>query len=552
MSRLELANLLFPEVDYEKMSIESLLAKYPERNQNVCDRIAPSPTGYFHFGNLFTALVNWKYARQNDGIFYLRVEDTDQLRKVDDAVDVLLASLDKFGLNIDEGPEIGGEYGPYFQSERREIYLVFIKYLVSQGLAYPCWMSAAEIESIRSLQTEKKLIPGIYGEFSKYRNFTPDQLAQTYHSAGDTFEVIRFRSPADLTHKITFNDEIRGEISMIDNYNDIVILKKDGLPTYHLAHIVDDTLMRTSLVMRGEEWLTSVPLHIQLFKSFGLKVPAYAHVAPICKLDQGKKRKLSKRHDPEANVAFFFQKGYQTQALIEYIMTLADSSFEDRRKDHVESDLSEFHFELSKMSVSGSLFDQQKLDRIANSHLSQVSTEELYNQTLDRARIYHPDYAKLLQNHPDYAKFAINIERFTPKDPKRYTTYADVMAQTINFFDEIFISGEVRQSIVELINSTFSAEMLDSLQLFISDYSANFNLENDTEVRFNQLKEIGGKYGFAANNAQFKEGGYVGKVGDLAMFLRIKLLNSKQTPDLFSMMKVMGRERVISRLMFYS
>ncbi len=555
MTRAELANLLFPQIT---TTIPELLTKYPHRPQPVCDRIAPSPTGYFHFGNLYTAILNWKFAQQNHGVFYLRVEDTDQARKIDDAVDVVINALKKFGISIDEGP-IGennteiGEYGPYFQSSRKEIYLTFIKHLITEGLAYPCWMTPEELDQIRTNQTEKKLIPGIYGEFSKYRAYTPDQLAQKYHEENDTFAVIRFRSPGNLTNKITFSDAIRGEISMIDNYNDIVILKGDGLPTYHLAHIVDDTLMRTSHVMRGEERLTSVPLHLQLFKAFDLTPPIYAHLAPICKLDQGKKRKLSKRHDPEANVAFFFEKGYSTQGLIEYIMTLADSNFEDRRKDHSEEDLNKFHFDLAKISTSWPLFDQQKLNRINNSYLSKIPTEELYQQVLERATTYQPEYAKLLIEQPDYAKSAINIERFTEKDPKRYTTYADVMHQTLLFFDAPFAEENAehtqRENFASISQIEIYQQHTEAVNAFLDDYLEQFNLETDTLTRFEQLKKIWQAHGFAPNNAEFKTGNYKGKAGDLAMILRILLLKAKQTPDLFSVMKVMGKERVKQRIL---
>jgi glutamyl-tRNA synthetase len=336
---------------------------------------------------------------------------------------------------------------------------------------------------------------------------------------------------------------------MIDNYNDIVILKKDGLPTYHLAHIVDDTLMRSSLITRGDEWLTSVPLHLQLFGAFNLPAPKYAHLAPVCKLDQGKKRKLSKRHDPEADVNFLFEKGYSVSGILEYLMTLADASFEDWRRDNPDATLSDFHFSLDKMNVSGPLFDEVKLQWVNNGYLSKISTEELFTQTLEWAKAFQPAFSSLLLSVPEYAKAAMNIERHTEKDPKRFTLYSDVQQQILFFFDEEWEKGkESRQELLQTISSS-EGNPYPSLQEFVREYSEVLDLEtDDVLVRFDQLKQLGKKYGYATNNAEFKAGGYVGKIGDLAMVLRIQLCNAKQTPDLFSVMKVMGKSRVVERL----
>lgn len=303
--------------------------------------------------------------------------------------------------------------------------------------------------------------------------------------------------------------------------------------------------------MRGEEWLTSVPLHLQLFKAFDLAVPTYAHLAPICKLDAGKKRKLSKRQDPEANVAFFFERGYSTQGLMEYIMTLADSSFEDWRKAHPQTNLDEFYFDMSKISVAWPLFDQQKLDRINNNYLSQLPISELYQQTLERALNYAPEYANYLQAEPNYAQAAINIERFTEKDPKRYTTYQDVKEQSINFFDqEREKNRSQREAELKAFLASFekAATLKEHTAACLQEYQTVFSLETDTLTRFEQLKEIWEKHGFAPNNATFKTGNYLAKVGDIAMILRILLLNTRKTPDLCSLMKVMGKERVIQRI----
>lgn len=547
-TRYDVAELLLPGVDSD---IQKLIQKYPKRDC-VCTRIAPSPTGFLHFWSLFMALINWKYAKQNKGVFFLRIEDTDQKREVEWAATSLVKSLKKFWIEIDEWPIGDNEteiwnYGPYVQSKRADFYKVFIKYLIEEGVAYPCWMSEEELNEIRDQQMKNKQIPWIYGEFSKYRSYSPDEAIAKYHEMWDSFSVIRFRSPADLTKKIIFSDELRGVVSMIDNYNDIVILKWDWLPTYHLAHIVDDTLMWTSLVMRWDEWLTSVPLHLQLFKAFSIPAPKYAHVAPISKLDEWKKRKLSKRHDPEADVRFFFEKWYATQWLIDYILTLASSSFEDWRKDNQLASLSEFNFDLQKMTVAAPLFDEIKLQWINNQYLSAISTEQLFKETLEWAEDYDLEFASLLKSEPEYYQAAMNIERHTEKDPKRFTVYSDVRNQILFFSDEEWKKWESSRKELLAENENFS-----NLQDFVKAYIDEVNLENVEVLQwFEQLKEIWKRFGYAWNNAEFKQWWFVWKVGDLAMFLRIQLCNAKQTPDLFSLMKVMWKDRVKQRLWEY-
>lgn len=547
-TRQDVADLLLPDIDSD---IQKLLSQYPERNK-ICTRIAPSPTGFLHFGSLFMALINWKYAKQNNGIFFLRIEDTDQKREVEWAATSLVQSLKKFWIEIDEWPIWENEsdlwnYWPYIQSKRANFYKVFIKYLIERWLAYPCWMSEEELNQIREQQMKNKQIPWIYGEFSKYRSLSPDEVIEKYHEMWDSFSVIRFRSPADLTKKIIFSDELRWVVSMIDNYNDIVILKWDWLPTYHLAHIVDDTLMRTSLVMRWDEWLTSVPLHLQLFQAFWLQAPKYAHVAPISKLDEWKKRKLSKRHDPEADVRILFERWYATQWLIDYILTLASSSFEERRKDHQLDPIDWFNFELQKMTAAAPLFDEVKLQRINNQYLSAISTDKLFEETLERAESFDHEFATLLKSDSEYYKAAMNIERHTEKDPKRFTTYADVKNQILFFSDDIRNNWKwIRTSLLSE-NENFA-----NLQDFVRTYIEEVKLDNtDILWWFEQLKEIGKRFWYASNNAEFKQWGFIWKVWDLAMFLRIQLCNAKQTPDLFSLMKVMGKERISKRLNEY-
>ena len=421
-TRIDIADKIFPDVH---QTIADLQAEFPARSNPVCTRFAPSPTGFLHIGGIYASFVSQKFAKQSGGTFLLRIEDTDQKREVEGAVQLIIDYMKRFGIEIDEGP-IGPHnadqwaYGPYTQSQRKHIYNVFVKHLISQGLAYPCRMSEADLEAVREQQTKTKVTPGIYGNYSLRRNKTPEEcLAQI---EADPNFVIRFRSHGDLTKRIVFDDVIKGKIEMIDNYNDIVLIKSDGLPTYHLAHIADDHLMRTSHVTRGEERLTSVPLHLQLFAAFNLTAPKYCHIAPLLKLDNGNKRKLSKRHDPEADIGYFFQEGYATQGIVEYLINIVDAKFEDRQKANPDKTYHDFTIHLEDMNTAGSLFDLTKLRSVNNAYLSKISTEQLYTESLAWAQTYKPDLAELMLSDPAYTQAAVGIDRHTEKEPKRVTT----------------------------------------------------------------------------------------------------------------------------------
>jgi glutamyl-tRNA synthetase len=344
---------------------------------------------------------------------------------------------------------------------------------------------------------------------------------------------------------VIFEDLLRGRIDMMDNYNDIVLIKKDGLPTYHLAHIVDDHLMRMSHIIRAEEWMPSVPLHLQLFAACGLQAPIYCHLAQILKLDEGKKRKLSKRKDPEANVAYFFENGYAVQGILEYLINLIDSKFEDWQKENLDKTYVDFEIKLEDMNKAGALFDLVKLQSVNNGYLSRIPTQRLYEESLARAQTYRPELAQIMLSDPAYTQAALNIERHTPKDPKRFSTYADIESQLRFFFDtEREKLQATKPALPEIITH-------ESMQKFIPEYMEKLDLTMSVEDRFAQLKEIGKTYGFASSNAEFKEGGYIGKTGDLAMFLRIQLCCATQTPDLYSVMQVMGKERMTHRLLSF-
>lgn len=544
MTYSDLAELLFPDITE---TIADLEARYPERTWNpIVTRIAPSPTGFFHIGNLFTAIVNERVAHQDNGVFFWRVEDTDQSRKVKWAVEAVISNMQELGLPIDEwplGPDFAdvGAYGPYTQSQRMQLYHTFAKALVAKGLAYPCWMSSEELDTIRTEQRKTKKAPGIYGNYSLWRNKSVEEYSDQYKK--DPNCVLRFRSPGDLKARIVFEDINRWKVSMQDNYNDHVLLKSWlTLPTYHLAHIVDDHLMRTTYVTRGEERLTSVPLHLQLFEALELTAPAYCHLPLILKLDNGKKRKVSKRHDPEFNIQYLYEEGFAPEWLIMFVLTLIDSAYEDWQKENPDTHYSEYRIDLERMSSSGMLRDTTKLRHINNIYLSRISNQDLYTEVLHRAQQYRPEYAALLESDPDYALAALSIERHTELDPKRFDTYADTESQVRFFFDSEY--DRLWADHAEL-PEMMTPELVDQ---FLALYEEKLDLTLTTPERFDQLKAIGKQLWFAANNREFKEGGYIGKIGDLAMRVRIQLSCQKRTPDLYSMMQVMGRERVFARL----
>lgn len=550
----DLSDLMFPNID---QTIADLQAKYPARQNLICSRFAPSPTWFLHIWWVFAAFVAWRFIKQNEWTFLLRIEDTDQKRKVEWAVSSLLESMRRFWIEINEW-NLGlnwadiWDYWPYTQSERKNLYHIFVKELIAKWLAYPCWMSNEEIDKIREEQQKSKIMPWIYGNYSIYRNKSAEELIQKVKS--DSNYIIRFRSHGNTQAKIVFEDLLRWKVNMWDNYNDIVLIKSDGLPTYHLAHIVDDHLMRVSHIIRAEEWLTSVPLHLQLFQAFDLPAPKYCHLAQLLKIDSEteKKRKLSKRHDPEANVEYFFENGFAIQWILDYLYTIMDSSFEDWQKENPDKTFLYLEFKIENMNKSGALFDLVKMTSVNNDYLSRISTDQLLKEGLEWAEKYNLELAELMKEDFDYTKAALNIERHTEKDPKRFSTFLDIESQLKFFFDwereKLIKSLKLKvESWDEEFKKLADFDM-NIISKFIDEYLSVLDLIITVEEWFDQLKMIWKKYWFAANNAEFKEGGYIWKIGDLAMILRLALCASTKTPDLFSVMKVLWKERIKHRL----
>ena len=544
MNYKDLADLIFPnakEISYYE-------EKYPNRNLKegaVVTRYAPSPTGVMHIGGLYQALIAKKLSKQTDGVFFLRIEDTDQKREIENGVSEIVSSLKDFGMEADEGmltdTEEKGNYGPYKQSLRKEIYQAYAKYLIEQGKAYPCFCTPEDVEQIRQKQESAKIRPGYYGVWAKCRNITVEEAIEKIKN-GDKY-IIRFKSLGREDRKIKHHDIIKGNVDFPENDQDVVIIKADGLPTYHFAHAIDDHLMHTTHVIRGDEWLSSVPLHLQLFHELGFKAPKYAHIAPIMKNDDGNKRKLSKRKDPEAAVSYYAKEGIPAEAVKEYLLNIANSSFENWRRQNKDKSIDEFELQLNKMSVSGALFDMVKLLDVSKIVISKMSAEEVYEKSLNWATKYDENLAKLLENK-EYALKVFGIERGNQKPRKDIAKWSDVMENIEYMYDESFKS-QLHKDEYQVINDKEDIKKI--LKLYIEKY---YDANDDKQTWFNKIKELAGEMGYAKEVKEFKAnpGVYKAHVGDVSTVIRIALTKRTNTPDMYEIMKVLGKDRVISRL----
>lgn len=544
MNYKDLADLIFPnakEISYYE-------EKYPNRNLKegaVVTRYAPSPTGVMHIGGLYQALIAKKLSKQTDGVFFLRIEDTDQKREIENGVSEIVSSLKDFGMEADEGmltdTEEKGNYGPYKQSLRKEIYQAYAKYLIEQGKAYPCFCTPEDVEQIRQKQESAKIRPGYYGVWAKCRNITVEEAIEKIKN-GDKY-IIRFKSLGREDRKIKHHDIIKGNVDFPENDQDVVIIKADGLPTYHFAHAIDDHLMHTTHVIRGDEWLSSVPLHLQLFHELGFKAPKYAHIAPIMKNDDGNKRKLSKRKDPEAAVSYYAKEGIPAEAVKEYLLNIANSSFENWRRQNKDKSIDEFELQLNKMSVSGALFDMVKLLDVSKIVISKMSAEEVYEKSLNWATKYDENLAKLLENK-EYALKVFGIERGNQKPRKDIAKWSDVIENIEYMYDESF-NSQLHKDEYQVINDKEDIKKI--LKLYIEKY---YDANDDKQTWFNKIKELAGEMGYAKEVKEFKAnpGVYKAHVGDVSTVIRIALTKRTNTPDMYEIMKVLGKDRVISRL----
>ena len=545
MTYKELADLIFPnakEISYYE-------EKYPRRNlpegaQVI--RVAPSPTGNVHIGTIYQALINKKVARQTDGVFFVRIEDTDQKREVEGGITQIIESLKSFDLEPDEGMinenEWKGNYGPYKQSLRKDIYQSYAKYMLEQGKAYPCFATPEELNEMREKQKAAKVKTGYYGVWATDRNLSLDQMAEKIKN-GVPY-IIRFKSPGREDRKIKHKDIIKGNVEFPENDIDEVIIKSDGLPTYHFAHVVDDHLMGTTIVTRGDEWLSSVPLHLQLFQEIGFRAPKYAHTPTLLKNDEGNKRKISKRKDPEAAASYYEELGIPSLAVKEYLLNIANSSFENWRRQNKETSIDEFDFQLNKMSVSGALFDMVKLNDVSKIVISRYTAEEVYNEALKWAKIHDQELVEILEKDQEYTLKVLGIERGNQKPRKDIAKWSDIKENIIYMYDDKFLDSK-QEYPYQVINE--KDEINKILNLYIEKY---YNPDDDKQTWFDKIKQLSNELGYAAEVKEFKANPelYKAHVGDVSTVLRVALTGRTNTPDMYEIMQVLGKESVIQRL----
>ncbi|MBP3301388.1 MAG: glutamate--tRNA ligase [Clostridia bacterium] len=538
----QMAQLLFPHITKTPADYEVI---YPPRNlpQGAkVTRIAPSPTGFMHFGNLYGALIDERLAHQSGGVFYLRIENTDAKREVEGAVDVILTSLNAFGLKFDEGATAGedkGNYGPYRQRDRAEIYQTIAKDLVERGLAYPCFCTEEDLQQLHDRQEAEGANFGYYGKWAVHREITPDE-AKALMDEGKPY-VVRFRSPGVDGNRIKYKDLAKGEIEMPENCNDIVLLKSDGIPTYHFAHVVDDHFMRTTHVVRGEEWLSTFPYHLQMFDVIGWEKPAYVHTAHMLKFDEGSKRKLSKRKDPEARLTYYLQQGYPADCVIEYLMTVLNSNFEEWRRKNPEADLNEFPFKAEKMGIAGAVFDIDKLNDISKNLICKMSGEEVYEATAKWAKEYNPEFYALLTRDEAYSKAILSIGRGGKKPRKDFTVWSDVPDYMAFFFDETFTT-----------DYPFPENMpKEDILRVLKEYPAQYyDANDDQQTWFEKVKKLTEAMGYAVDMKAYKADptAFPGSVADISAVLRVAVTGRTASPDTFAVMSILGKETVLDRL----
>ena len=542
MDLKKLASTLIPDEDlidpdkYEEIYPERTLPKGAE-----VTRLAPSPTGFIHLGNLFSALADERMAHTTGGVFYLRIEDTDDKRKVEGAVESVIRSLKYFGIKFDEGAEIQSKlnvYGPYYQRQRAKIYRTYAKRLIEQGYAYPCFCTSEELDKIREEQNAEKLTPGYYGKYAKCRNLSEEEIYKNLEE-GKPF-VLRLRSQGNISNKVTFRDAIKGDITVTENDQDVVILKSDGIPTYHFAHAIDDHFMRTTLVIRGEEWLSSLPIHLELFKVLGFRTPRYAHTSSLMKIDNGNKRKLSKRKDPELSLDYYRSAGYYPEAVVKYLMTILNSNYEEWELKNPQADWRDFKFRIDKMSHSGTLFDLDKLSDISRTEISKLSAEDCYAFLNSWVNEFGSDSDKLHFADAAYIIKILNLIMGTGgkkrrKDIERAEQGVRLMDY---FFDDTFKPQYVLRFDDKTVNTV------------LTEFAATYDPADDNSTWFAKVKAIAPKVGFAAEMSDYKKNPEVfrGSVSDVAEILRIAVTGSANSPDLCTIMGILGKERSLARL----
>ena len=542
---VKMAELLLPEVTERPEDIETRCPNRELAPGARVTRLGPSPTGFIHLGNLYGAFVDERLAHQSEGVFYLRIEDTDDKRYVEGAVETIIDSLDFFGIRFDEGATKEGEvgvYGPYHQSQRAEIYHVFVRELVEEDMAYPCFLTEDEIAAIRQQQEDAKEMTGIYGEYAKYRDITPEE-AEEKIKAGMPY-VMRLKSdgkPGEEAAAITVEDGIRGTLTMPENFQDVVILKTNGIPTYHFAHVVDDHLMRTTHVVRGEEWLSTLPVHVELFNKLGFELPVYCHTAQLMKIgEDGNKRKLSKRKDPELALDYYRQAGYHPQAVREYLLTILNSNYEEWRKENPDSDADEFEFTMEKMSNSGALFDINKLNDVSKDTLVRISAADLYDFLEEWAEKYRPEILPYITEDREYMLKILDLGRDGNKPRKDFITAGQMFDFVSYFFDDFFkIEDEIPQEVTK-----------EDAKAILEGYLATYDHNDDQSGWFEKIRTMAAEMGYAAKPKDYKKHPeeYKGHVGHVSTVIRIAVMGRSQSPDVWEIQQILGEERTVARI----
>ncbi len=548
MTKLEkLAKAIFPELT-DADTIEYLEEKFPPRNisENAkVTRIAPSPTGSMHLGNLYGALADERIAHSAapDGVFYLRIENTDDKREVPGAVEKIIKYLGAFGINFDEGATTDGdmgEYGPYRQRSRAKYYHIVARKLILDGRAYPCFCSEEDLEKAHKAQEENKENFGYYGKYAVHRDMDIDEAVAKIE-AGEKF-VLRFRSLGDASKKVEFKDSIKGKLSFPENDQDFVLLKSDGIPTYHFAHVVDDHFMRTTDVVRGEEWLSTLPWHVELWRACGFKMPRFCHTAQVMKLDEetGTKRKMSKRKDPECTLGFYFEKGYPAKSVIEYLMTLLNSNFEQWRSANKDASYKDFQFKASNMGNSGAMFDLAKFNDVSKNIIAFMSADEVYEGVTEWARENDEEFYKILTENEQYAKDYLAIGRGGKKPRKDFACWSEVKSFVSYYYDDMFKREDEYPANIPL----------DERCEILADYINMYSPDDDNNGWFEKVKELSEKYGYTSDMKAYKADpdAFKGSITDVSNVIRVAITGRLNSPDLCSVMKVMGKDRVIARL----
>jgi glutamyl-tRNA synthetase len=544
----ELANLLFKHVTGTR---EELLEKFPPRNK-VTTRFAPSPTGFLHIGGVYTSLICRKFASQNNGVFFLRIEDTDKKREQEDSKDIILRCFNEFGIKIDEGVSFDeteiGNYGPYVQSKRIDIYHILAKYLVENGYAYPCFCTEEELNEIRDYQVKNKLTPGYYRNFAKYRDYDFDKVKELIEN--NVPYTLRFRVPDDIEERIEFDDLIKGHIEMENNVNDFVLLKENGIPTYHFAHACDDTLMHTTNVIRGDEWLSSVPVHIQLFNALNFERPQYAHVAPVMKQDGESRRKLSKRKDPESSSEFYLQEGYPIKSIYVYLYTLINSNFEEWYLNNQDKDINEFEMSFDNMSISGALYDLTKLNSISSEILYKEDREVLLNNLLTYAEKYNKELFDRLNSDLDFTRRLLNTQGENSSEHRKdLSCYNDFLKVFGVFYDDIYENSEFNKE--QLFNEGLLKENeFEEVRNGFIEYFTELKNGNTSEEL--TLKNLSKNLGFTDKKKYQKNPElYKGVVFQFYKTLRLLLTHQEHGISIDDVIDVLGYDRVIERLKKY-